>query len=136
MIDEVNTGRTKITGCKNKELEELERETKDKEKEIRKNRRSKVKEETDKATFNYRATDDTPFYFGIYTHLLTFAEDVYKKELSFDKAKEEQEEILKKNNELKKRIDPKGSRKPKNQTKIGWRMWLKIQRIFICLGIK
>ena len=29
-------------------------------------------------TDNYRATDDTSFYFSSYTHLMTFA-DVYKK---------------------------------------------------------
>ena len=41
LIYEVNTGRTKITGFKNKELAELEKEIKDEEKEIRKNRRRK-----------------------------------------------------------------------------------------------
>ena len=49
---------------------------------------------------------------------MTFAEDLYKKELSFDEAEEEQEEILKKINELTKRIDPiAGSRKPKKINK-------------------
>ena len=48
---------------------------------------------------------------------MTFAEDVYKRELSFDEAEEEQEEMLKKINELKRSIDPPGSRKPKKTNK-------------------
>ena len=114
MIDEVNSGRTRSNGFKNKRLAELKKEIKDKEKEIRKNKRSKVKEEKDKVIFNYRATDDTPFYFSDDTKLLSFAENLYKEDLSFDEAKEDQEEMLKKINELKKRIKPQtgpGSKK-------------------------
>ena len=62
---------------------------------------------------------------------MNFVEEVYKKELSFDEAKEEQKEMLKEIEELKKRINPKTGPRPKKANKEKWEMWLKMQRIFI-----
>ena len=96
LISDSYAGRTKSIGFNNEELAKLEKEIKDKEKEIRRNKRSKGKKDNDKAIFNYRATDDTPFYFSNDTKLLNFAEDFYQQDLSFDEVKEEQKEMLKK----------------------------------------
>ena len=46
---------------------------------------------------------------------MNFAEDVYKKEVSFDEAKNEQKEMLQKIKELKKRVDPPFGLKPKKK---------------------
>ena len=48
---------------------------------------------------------------------MNFAEDLYKGDLSFDEAKKEQEEMLKKINELKKRIKPAAGSGPKKSNK-------------------
>ena len=86
MIHNINNRRNKSIGFKNERLDKLEKEIKDKEKEIRNNKRSKIKQERDKIIFNCRATDGTPFY---------FSDDLYKKNLTFDEAEEEQKEMLK-----------------------------------------
>ena len=93
LIDEINAGRTKSIGFQNERLKNLEKEIRNKEKEIRKNKSRKKREEKDRAIFNYRATDDTPFCFSDDKKLLNFAEDLYKQDLSLDEAKEEQEEM-------------------------------------------
>ena len=48
---------------------------------------------------------------------MNFVEDLYKQDLSFDEAKEEQEEMLKKIKELKKRIKPSAGPRPKKSNK-------------------
>ena len=78
LIDEINNSRTKSTGFKNKKLEELEKKFKDKEKKLERIGKVEKKKKIMIITDNYRATDDTSFYFSSYTHLMTFA-DVYKK---------------------------------------------------------
>ena len=66
-----------------------------------------------------------------------FAEDLYKKYLTLDDAEEDQKEMLKKINELKKRINPRTGPKPKMPNKDKkWEMLLKIQKAFIILKTK
>ena len=67
--------------------------------------KSKDKEERKKATFVYTATDGTPFDFSDYKQLMKFAGEVYNNELSFNEAKEDQKEMLKKIKELEKRAN-------------------------------
>ena len=96
LIDDINNDRRRSIGFKNERLAKLEKEKKDKEKEIRNNKRSKEKEDRDKIIFNYTATDGKEFDFTEDIKLLNLAEDLYKENLTFDEAEEEQKEMLKK----------------------------------------
>ena len=124
-LDRINSNLVTIksVGFQDERLKDLKKEIDDKEKLIIKAGKSKNKEERKKAAFVYTATDGTPFDFSDYKHLIRFAEEVYNKELSFNEAKDEQKEMLKKIKELKKRVNPlSGSRPKKKQTKIKWKM--------------
>ena len=79
---------------------------KEKEKEIRKNKRSKIKDEKNKVIFSFTTADRKTFDFSNDIKLLNFAEGLYKGDLSFAEAEKEQEEMLKKSNELIRRSDP------------------------------
>ena len=79
---------------------------KEKEKEIRKNKRSKIKDGKNKVIFSFTTTDRKTFDFSDDIKLLNFAEGLYKGDLSFAEAEKEQEEMLKKSNELIRRSDP------------------------------
>ena len=79
---------------------------KEKEKEIRKNKRSKIKDEKNKVIFSFTTADRKTFDFSNDIKLLNFAEGLYKGDLSFAEAEKGQEEMLKKSNELIRRSDP------------------------------
>ena len=63
--------------------------------------------------FPYTATDNTPFDFSDYIRLINFAEDVYKNDLSYDEAREEQKKMQKKIEDFKKRANPSKGIEPK-----------------------
>ena len=59
------------------------------------NRNSEEDEKkSEKAVFNFTASDGTPYYFGIYTGLMKFAQNIYTKKLSFDEVEKEQNAML------------------------------------------
>ena len=93
LIDNMNNRRRLNIGFNNEELARLEKEIKEKENEIRNNRRSKKEEDRNKSIFHYRATDGNFFYFDYEKKFLNFAEDLYKGKITFDEAKEDQEKI-------------------------------------------
>ena len=136
LIDEINAGRTISIGFQNERLKNLEKDTTNKEKEIRKNKKIKKKEDKDKAIFSYTATDGKPFDFSDDTKLLNFAEDLYRQDLSFDEAKEEQKNMLEKINELKKIINLRTVPKPKDSNKKKRKILSQMQKIFIILKMK
>ena len=104
-----NVGRKSI-GFENQRLSKLKKETDDKENDIIDNRKSEKQEERDKVVFNFTATDKTPFYFSDYTVLMKFAQNIYTEKLSFEKAREKQDQMLTKLNESEKRVNSKSSR--------------------------
>ena len=110
-INEIDKRNRKSIGIYNEVLMELEKEIKDKKNEIRKKKRSKNKDDKDKAIFNYTASDGTEFDFTEDIKLLNFPEDLYKRELTFNEAEKGQEEMIK-INDLKKRIKPRTGPKP------------------------
>ena len=89
LIGNFNTGRKRI-GFENKRVSMLKKETDDKENEIVANRNSEKQEERDKAVFNFTASDRIIYYFSDYTNLMKFAQNIYTKKLSFERAEEEQ----------------------------------------------
>ena len=97
LIDEINNGRRRSIGFQNDGLRNLEKEIKKRESEIRIPKTNKKKEDKDEPIFSYTATDGKTFDFNDDVKLLNFVEDLYRKGLSFDEAKEDQEEVLKKN---------------------------------------
>ena len=106
-----------VLGFKNKALARLEKEIKDKEREIRNNTRSEKEEDRNKSIFKYRATDGKRFDFNDEKNFLNFAEDLYKRNLTFDEAEKEQEKIFEAINELEKRINPRTGSGPKEDNK-------------------
>ena len=98
-------GTIKSVGFQDERLKNLKKEIDNKEKLIIKVDKSKDKEERKEATFVYTATDGTPFDFSDYKQLMKFAGEVYNNELSFNEAKEDQKEMLKKIKELEKRAN-------------------------------
>ena len=123
LIDEINTSRKRSVAFNNKVLLQLEKKIKDKGKEIRNNKRSKKIEDKNKAIFNYTVIDGKEFDFTDNIKLLNFAEDLYKEILTFDEAREEQKEMLKKINDLKRGIYPRTGPKPKNSNKEKWKIF-------------
>ena len=96
LIDEINNNgnRKRRIGFNNEVLAKLEKEIRDKELEIRKNKRSKKEKDRNDSIFNYTATDGKEFDFTEEIKLLNFAEDLYKGNLTFDEAEKEQEEMF------------------------------------------
>ena len=110
MTGRTNTNRTKSIGSQNERLNRLEFEIREKEEKIKEP--NKEKKQT---PFVYTTTDYTTYDFSRYTHLLNFAEDVYKNFLLFDEAKDEQKHMPKEIKELEKRINPKTGSGPKEK---------------------
>ena len=54
----------------------------------------------------YATTDKATYDFSSYTHLMLFAKDLYNKNLSLEEAKNKQDELLDKIEELEERINP------------------------------
>ena len=77
LIRKTNANKIKSIGFQNERPKMLEKEIKDKEQDIRK-KVVLIKKKT-QAIFLYTATDNVPFHFNSYTHLMRLAEEVYKK---------------------------------------------------------
>ena len=88
LIGNFNTG-TKSIRFENKRLSKLKKEIDDKENEIVENRRSEEQKERDKAVFNFIASGRTTYYFSDYLGLMKFAQNIYTRKSSFEKAEEE-----------------------------------------------
>ena len=129
LIGRTNTNRTKSIGSQNERLNRLEFEIREKEEKIK-----ELKKDKKQTPFVYTTTDYTTYDFSRYTHLLNFAEDVYKKFLLFDEAKDEQKHMPKEIKELEKRINPKTGSGPKekNMKKMQY-VVKKMERIFMKL---
>ena len=130
LIGKTNIGRAKSIGFQNEgneELKKLEDRIRDKEKKIRGKDNDKDKDKIFVYTAKYLVTYD----FSKYIHLMNFAEDVYKEELPLDEAKDEQKEMLKNINKLKKIIYPKTVPGPKKANKTKMKNLVKMQKIFI-----
>ena len=112
-----NTG-TKSIGFENRRLSKLKKEIDDKENEIIDNRHSEDEKKRENPVFNFTASDQTPYYFGIYTGLMKFAQNIDTKKLSFDEVEKEQNAMLIKIEELEQRANSKSSRlKDENRKK-------------------
>ena len=117
MIDSINNGRKRGIGFNNEVLLGLEKKLKIKKNKLEIIRDVKKIEDKNKAIFNYTATDGKELDFTEDIKLLNFAEDLYKENLTFDEAREEQKQMLNKINELKKRINPRTGPKPNKSNK-------------------
>ena len=122
LIGRINANKTKGIEFQNERLKMLENEIKKKESDIKNKSKSNDGKEKKQVVFVYAITNNVTYHFSKYTHLMNFAEGVYKKELSLNEAKDEQKEMLKKFEDLEKRTNPRTGPKPKKQTKIEWKM--------------
>ena len=107
LIDKTNferTGGIKFENEKNKKLVNLAKEIKDEINKI-------IKEKFVHSAYNKTHN------FNKYTYLGDLANRIYDKELSFDEAKKEQEELLEEIEELKKRIKPERGKQPNKRNK-------------------
>ena len=93
----------------------FENEDNEKLRDLAKYIKSKTKEIVNKNFVH--STYNKTYNFNKKTHLGDFANRLYDKELSFDKAKKEQKDVLKKIDELEGRINPKIGKQPSDKNK-------------------